>query len=251
MKHFTVLLACVLAVLSAQSQSGKKLYPLTDTQHLEALNVAVQAGVLKQQRSVKVTDIDREADTELRIAKLEKSYFHNGTIEVELAGQPMKNASEGARGFVGIAFRIDSSNAGFECFYLRPTNGRAADQVRRNHSAQYISYPEFPWYKLRKDFPEKYESYVDLEVGIWTKIKIEVQGNTAKLFVHNANQPTLIVSDLKHGADAKGSIGLWIGPGTEAYFRNLVITKKINSSVFHTNATGRYNQYPKICNTIK
>ena len=226
MKQLTLLLACSLAGLIAKSQSGKTLFPLKDTSHLKSLNVAVQAGVLKQQRSVKVTDADPQADTELRIAKLENTYFHNGIIEVELAGQPMKNASEGARGFVGIAFRIDSSNAGFECFYLRPTNGRAADQVRRNHSAQYISYPEFPWYKLRKDFPEKYESYVDLEVGTWTKIKIEVQGNTAKLFVHNASQPTLIVSDLKQGADAKGSIGLWIGPGTEAHFRNLVITKK-------------------------
>lgn len=226
MKQLTLLLACSLAGLIAKSQSGKTLFPLKDTSHLKSLNVAVQAGVLKQQRSVKVKDADPQADTELRIAKLENTYFHNGIIEVELAGQPMKNASEGARGFVGIAFRIDSSNAGFECFYLRPTNGRAADQVRRNHSAQYISYPEFPWYKLRKDFPEKYESYVDLEVGTWTKVKIEIEGNTAKLFVHNASQPTLIVSDLKQGANAKGSVGLWIGPGTEAYFRNLVITKK-------------------------
>lgn len=226
MKRFTLFLVCSLAGLIAKSQSGKTVYPLKDTSHLKTLNVAAQAGVLKQQQSVKVTDVDPEVDTELRIAKLEKTSFHNGTIEVELAGQPMKNASEGARGFVGIAFRIDSSNKEFECFYLRPTNGRAADQVRRNHAAQYISYPDFPWYKLRKDFPEKYESYVDLEVEAWTKVKIEVQGNTAKLFVHNASQPTLIVSDLKHGADAKGSIGLWIGPGTEAYFRNLVITPK-------------------------
>lgn len=226
MQRLTLFLACSLAGLIAKSQVGKTLYPLKDTSQLKTLNVAVQAGILKQQRSVNVTDIDPQADTELRIAKLENTYFHNGTIEAELAGQPMKNASEGARGFVGIAFRIDSSNTRFECLYLRPTNGRAADQVRRNHSVQYIAYPEFPWYKLRKDFPEKYESYVDLEVGTWTKIKIEVQGNTAKLFVHNASQPTLIVSDLKHGADAKGSVGLWIGPGTEAYFRNLVITPK-------------------------
>lgn len=226
MRNFILLLLSALASLPAQSQPGQTLYSLKDTKQLKQLNVAVQAGSLKQQRSVKVTDINPQADTELRIAKLENTYFHNGTIEVELAGQPLKNASEGARGFVGIAFRIDSSHKRFECFYLRPTNGRAEDQVRRNHSAQYISYPEFPWYKLRKDFPEKYESYVDLEVGTWTKVKIEVQGNTAKLFVHNAWQPTLIVSDLKHGADAKGSVGLWIGPGTEAYFRNLVITKK-------------------------
>jgi hypothetical protein len=226
MKSITLLILGALASLPSQSQSGKTMYSLKNTQQLKALHVALQAQTFKQQQSVKVTDTDPGFDSELRLAKLENTLFHNGIIEVELAGQPMKNASEGARGFVGIAFRIDSAHSKFECFYLRPTNGRATDQVRRNHSAQYISYPEFPWYKLRKDFPEKYESYVDLEVGTWTKVKIEVQGNTAKLFVHNAWQPTLIVSDLKHGADAKGSVGLWIGPGTEAYFRNLVITKK-------------------------
>ena len=37
--------------------------------------------------------------------------------------------------------------------------------------------------------------------------------------------PTLVVNDLKLGADNKGSIGLWIGPGTEAHFSNLQITK--------------------------
>ncbi|WP_114792307.1 hypothetical protein U0035_16540 [Niabella yanshanensis] len=226
MKQLTLLLACTLAGLIAKSQSGKTMYSLQDTSQLKALNVTVQAGVLKHHQAIKVTDIDPQADTELRLVQPENAYFHNGTIEVELAGQPMKNASEGARGFVGIAFRIDSSNKEFECFYLRPSNGRAPDQVRRNHAAQYISYPEYPWYQLRKDFPEKYEAYVDLEVGIWTKVKIEVQDTIARLYVHGASQPTLIVSDLKHGSNAKGNVGLWIGPGTEAYFRNLVITKK-------------------------
>jgi hypothetical protein len=44
---------------------------------------------------------------------------------------------------------------------LRPTNGRADDQVRRNHSTQYISYPDFPWYRLREETPGMYESYSD------------------------------------------------------------------------------------------
>lgn len=67
---------------------------------------------------------------------------------------------------------------------MRPTNGRAEDQVRRNHSSQYISFPEFPWHRLRKEFPEKYESCVDLTPGEWTPVKIVVDGTTAKLYVH-------------------------------------------------------------------
>lgn len=145
---------------------------------------------------------------------------------MELAGEPMKNSQADARGFVGLAFRVDQPDSKFECIYLRPTNGRANEQVRRNHSVQYISYPDFPWYKLREKFPEKYESYVDLEPGVWTKMRIEVNGNSAKLFVHDATQPTLLVSDLKLGADQNGAVALWIGPGTEAHFRNLVVTKR-------------------------
>ena len=56
-------------------------------------------------------------------------------------------------------------------------------------------------------------------------MKIEVHGDKAKLFVHGASQPTLVVNDLKLGADNEGAIGLWIGLGTEAYFTKLKITK--------------------------
>jgi hypothetical protein len=147
-------------------------------------------------------------------------------IELQLAGKPGGNAGQGARGFVGVAFRIADDNSRFECFYLRPANGRANDQLRRNHSTQYISYPDFPWFKLRKDTPGKYESYVDLVPGEWTSVKIEVSGTQAKLFVHGAEQPCLIVNDLKHGADHTGGVGLWVGVGTEAYFSDLNITRK-------------------------
>lgn len=226
MKNTVFIFWLVFTTLVAQAQVSKLTYPLTDTINLRASNVVIEPAVFKTKRSVRVADSDPKLDTELRLVKLADSTFHNGTIEVELAGAPMKNSGEDARGFVGVAFRIDPSNSKFECIYLRPTNGRADDQVRRNHSVQYISYPGYPWYKLREEFPKKYETYVDLETAQWTKVKIEVKGNTAKLFVHGATQPTLIVSDLKHGDKLTGSIGLWIGPGTEAHFRNLAVTKQ-------------------------
>lgn len=148
--------------------------------------------------------------------------FENGTIEVEVNGKPGAGASGGARGFIGMAFRVkDAKN--YELIYLRPANGRADDQLRRNHSTQYVSHPEFPWEKLRKENPGVYESYVDLEPGVWTKYKIVVEGTKAKLYVHGAAQPCLIVNDLKKGA-SKGDIAYWIGPGTEGAFRNLVVT---------------------------
>jgi hypothetical protein len=157
-----------------------------------------------------------------RLAILRGTSFQNGTIEVTVAGDTAPDAPTLARGFVGIAFRATDA-AHFECFYIRPTNGRAEDQLRRNHSTQYISIPGFPWNKLRDETPGKYESYVDLVPGQWTRIKIQVAGQTAKLYVNGADQPALIVNDLKQPV-AKGGIALWVGPGTIAHFADLKVS---------------------------
>ena len=150
--------------------------------------------------------------------------FRDGAIEVDLAGQPAAGAGAGARGFIGIAFRLQGDGK-YEYIYLRPTNGRADDQVRRNHSTQYSSHPDFDFARSRREAPEKYESYVDLQPGVWTKYKIEVEGRKARLYVHGADQPCLIVDDLKLEPKA-GGIALWVGPGTEGYFSNLKVTAK-------------------------
>jgi hypothetical protein len=149
--------------------------------------------------------------------------FRDGTIEVDLAGKPAAGAGPGARGFIGIGFRLRDNS--YEYIYLRPTNGRADDQVRRNHSTQYSSYPEFDFARSRKESPEKYESYVDLEPGVWTQYRIEIDGRKARLYVHGAEQPTLIVNDLKM-EPLEGEVALWVGPGTEGYFAGLKITPK-------------------------
>ena len=158
------------------------------------------------------------------LAIVNSTSFQDGTIEIELAGEPGPGANAAARGFVGVAFRVASDGKKFELFYLRPTNGRADDQERRNHSAQYDSAPDYPWFRLRKETPGKYESYVDLVPGEWTKVKITVRGDKAKLFVHGSDQPTLVVNDLKLGV-SKGAIALFAGPGTVAHFSNLKVTR--------------------------
>jgi len=158
------------------------------------------------------------------LAVVKGTEFTNGVIEAEIAGEPARDAPEGARGFVGIAFRVRPDLRTYDAFYLRPTNGRAGDQERRNHSAQYVSPPDWPWYRLRKETPSRYESYVDLESGVWTRIRIEVHGTQALLYVHGQPRPTLIVNDVKSGADGSGAIALWTNPGTIAHFRDLRIT---------------------------
>ena len=141
-----------------------------------------------------------------------------------MAGAPRPGADPSMKGFIGIAFRVQSQGSAFELIYLRPSNGRAPEQLTRNHSAQYVSDPDFTWERLRKETPGKYESYVDLEPGAWTRMRIEVSGTTARLYVNGASQPCLIVNDLKRG-ESHGPIALWAHETTEAYFSNLTIRR--------------------------
>lgn len=157
------------------------------------------------------------------VAYVPDSDFQNGVIEAELSGAPMAGARDGSRGFVGVAFRAVPNGSRFETFYLRPTNGRADDQLRRNHAVQYQAFPDYQWDRLRQDSPGVYEAYADIEPGAWTTMRIVVAGTKAQLYVNNAPQPVLIVNDLKLG-ETKGRIALWIGQDTEAYFAKLTVT---------------------------
>jgi hypothetical protein len=218
----TAILAVVL--LAASNRAASAAAPAARTYALDAplglvlKNVVAEAKEHEGRKAVRIVEAPGASGE--TIALLPDSDFEDGTLEVELAGRPAAGAPETARGFVGIAFRVDPASLAYECFYLRPTNGRAEDQLRRNHSTQYVSHPDFPWPRLRKEHPGVYESYVDLEPGAWTRVRIVVSGTSARLFVHGAEQPALIVNDLKRGR-TRGAVALWVGPGTEAFFRAL------------------------------
>jgi hypothetical protein len=203
-----------------------QMFSLETMEGLRPNKVIAEPVVHKNKKGIRVVEPEGAGDSsEDRLVLLPVRDFENGVIEAEISGEPGGGAGQGARGFVGVAFRVGEDTAKFDAFYLRPTNGRADDQVRRNHSVQYISHPAWTWSRLRKEEPEKYESYVDLVPGEWTRVRIEVDGVKARLFVHGNAQPTLVVNDLKQGA-WKGRVGLWIGPGTVGHFRNVKVTKK-------------------------
>ena len=159
------------------------------------------------------------------LAVLRGVTFTDGTIELDVAGRRGPHAVPADRGFIGVAFRTRPDGETYEYLYLRPDNGRADDQVRRNHSTQYAAQPDFDFDRLRKESPERYESYVDLEPGVWTRMRVEVAGRTARLYVHDAPQPALVVTDLKLGAGG-GGVALWIGPGTEGFFANVRVVAR-------------------------
>lgn len=217
MKIFALTFASLLPVAAVAPLAAQSV------DRLVGKNVSI-AQTNYQGRSAIQVVAKPEAANATSYALVKDVSFRDGVIEVELAGQPVAGAFAGARGFIGIAFRVQSDGR-YEYIYLRPTNGRADDQVRRNHSTQYSSYPDFDFARSRQEAPEKYESYVDLQPGVWTKYKIEVEGRKARLYVHGSEQPCLIVNDLKLDPQA-GGVALWVGPGTEGYFSNLKITAK-------------------------
>ena len=60
--------------------------------------------------------------------------------------------------------------------------------------------------------------------GEWIPVKIVVDGEKARLHVNGAEQPTLVVNDVKSGPDATGGVALWLEGSTVAHYRNLRIT---------------------------
>jgi len=215
-------IAGILLSINTYSQTIK-----LESSRLEAVKVYMSIEKLMGSDVVKVMkDSTVTLNDEPTFVKIKGVNFKNGIIEVKVLSRLLKNAPDFARGFIGVAFRINDSITKFECIYLRPVNARVDDQVRRNHSIQYYSYPDYKFDRFRKEAPEKYESYTDMEMNKWITMRIEVRDAQAKLFINNNQQPSLIVNDLKHGANASGAIALWVETGTEGYFKDLKITKQ-------------------------
>ena len=188
------------------------------------VNTFINIDKIEGKETIRVTkDPKVKAVDEATFARLVESDFRNGIIEVKVLSKLLENAPDFARGFIGIAFRINESNSKFECIYIRPTNGRAEDQLRRNRSTQYFSYPDFKFDRLRNESSGIYESYADMGLNEWITIKIEVKDEKAKLYLNGQEHPVLIVNDLKHGANASGGVGLWVDVGTEGHFIDLKV----------------------------
>lgn len=196
-------------------------------------NVTVEPVDFAGRNAIKVTTVPAKDDEWIAnpkgsgggIVVVPNTAFHNGAIEVDVASRPKPGAMADARGFAGLAFHVNPEGTRQEHVYLRPTNGRSEDQLRRNHSIQYASTPDYEWDRLRKEHPGLYETYVDVEPGKWMHLRLEVEGTKMRAYVNGVVQPTLVVNDLKMG-DATGNVALWIGVGAEAYFTNLVVKEK-------------------------
>ncbi len=220
-----VLLSVTPSTIQGQSTDAvQSTFSLKSLDGLEVLNGKAEVVTYRGRRAVHlIPSSDHQGPEDSVIGILGGSNFGDGIIEAEVAGIPRSGAPADARGFIGISFHVQPHGSRLENIYLRPINGRADDQLRRNHSVQYTSEPDFPWYRLRQENPGGYESYVDLEPGAWTRMKIIVSGKTARLYVNGATQPCLIVKDLKMGQN-NGAVAIWAHSSTDGYFSSLRIT---------------------------
>ena len=232
----SVLLVIPALALAQSANTGASSIKLDSMTKLEPINGRVQWVDYRGRNALHLAPLEgHEHDTDQEmIAVLTGSDFRDGTIEIDVSGARRSGYSKaedtsGYKGFVGLSFRVRGDSA--ERFYVRPENSRLNNQIFRNFSTQYESSPDYSWGRLRDESRGVYESYVDLEPGAWTSLKIEVSGHTARLFVNGASQPCLIVNDLKLG-ESHGAIALWARISTESLFFRTCMLLNRNSTPF-------------------
>lgn len=231
MKTLISVLLTVLPILGTPpARAASDARPLTTIEGLVSHDVTVAAvryegfDAVEVQVSANHKRLDQGGCDSCTFAEITDIDFGDGTIEIQVAGKPVTGAPPWARGFVGVVFRVNDDASRFEGIYLRPENAASEDQLQRNHTVQYFSYPDYPWSRLREESPGQYEAYAPVVTGAWTRLRLEVLGDKARLYVNDSPEPALVVNGLKRGGVARGSVGLYTEPAQEAYFRNLVVT---------------------------
>ena len=196
----TWFLGCATGATRSVAAPGARVLSLESAEGLTLLHARAEPVTHQGQRGLRLHALDEVGPDDVVLALVDGLELGDGEIALEVAGAPLPGAPADMRGFIGVSFHVSSDGSRSEDMYLRPSNGRADDQLRRNHAVQYESTPEYPWYRLRKEAPGQYEAYVDLQPGVWTPMRVRVSGTRAELYVNGAEQPTLIVRDLKHGS---------------------------------------------------
>ena len=80
---------------------------------------------------------------------------------------------------------------------------------------------EYDWSKLRNTHPGKYEFAITPapDPESWVKLKLVIKGKNVAAFVNGSDAPALTVELLNNRL--KGKVGLWVGNGSDGWFRNL------------------------------
>ncbi|MFC1475639.1 SMP-30/gluconolactonase/LRE family protein [Candidatus Zixiibacteriota bacterium] len=152
------------------------------------------------------------------IAYLEDVEFTNGIIEVDMA---VEAPCIHTRSYPGIVFRKQSPGD-YERFYIRPhRSGLYTDALQYTPVFNNIA----GWQLYNG---EGATAGIDsLPANRWFRVKAEISGKQCKIYIDNADDPALVISDLKHGIST-GSIGVFGPPNVPVYFSNFQYTTDEN-----------------------
>jgi len=119
---------CLIAALIAYPIFGAQVFSLESAKGLQPRGVSLEPVSFKGRRAVRVMSspdadaaYDHKSGTGGGIVTVADTSFHNGTIDVDVAGKPRSGAPALARGFVGVGFRLNTDASKYECIYIRPT----------------------------------------------------------------------------------------------------------------------------------
>jgi hypothetical protein len=148
--------------------------------------------------------------------------FTDGIIEAAIGAELTGKGAPDDRGFAGLSFHIGPDFETHETVYLRMTNGRLnvppPPSPRIDRAIQYVAHPDFHFDVSRDAFPGRYEKGVDIAIGRWHRLRLEVRGTHLRGLVDG--DEVLTVDDL-HYAGRRGPVGLFVGDGSRGFFTDL------------------------------
>jgi hypothetical protein len=133
--------------------------------------------------------------------------FHNGVIEVDIAGDGF------IRSYPGIIFRRQS-DADYERFYIRPHRGNGL----MDDALQYVpTINGVAGWQLYSG--EGFTAAGVIPSGEWVHLRIEIHAAQGRVYLGDSEEPALVIHELKHG-DSRGAIGVMGQRNQPAYFSN-------------------------------
>ncbi len=151
------------------------------------------------------------------LAIVEGVSFETGTLDLEIKGENVQGKS-----FVGIAFNVQNDST-YEAVYFRPFNFLAEEQIRRDHSMQYIFHPKNTWFYLRENFEGQYEAEFPRQPNPddWFRVQVKVDESSVQVWDPVSETELLAIDRLDQTKSDK--IALWMGFGSKGQYRNLKV----------------------------
>lgn len=140
-----VISIAILAVCFSETPLGQSPldFRLDAVEELELHNLKADVVSYLARTAVRIANTEtQDSGYGEGLAMVRGASLQDGTIEATLSGDTAPDAPPQLRGFAGIAFHV-TDRSHFECFYLRPKNGRSGDQLQRNHSPNICRFQGF------------------------------------------------------------------------------------------------------------